>query len=366
MAAGLTAAQRLKLEILERGIVVDDAAREALTKGGRQGLTHADYPTTGGLTLKLPGDVYVNAPVGPAHAHAAFPAAVLSLADGDEDAAAFVLRAGDLRIPAAPLPLPGYLKAHDAIRDGVMTHADRARLSPVAGCSVNCAFCDSPQAGYKPRPADHLMAALQVALGDEQLPPRHVLISGGTPRAADRAYLDDVYQRVIQESPLPVDVMLAPRPGTDVIDRLVEWGVDGLAINLELFNAEVAARLTPYKQGLGREAFAHSIRRAVELTGGEGRVRSLLLVGLEPVEDTLRGVRFLAELGCDPCLSPFRPGAGTALADHPLPEASLMEDVYLASLGIAEEHGVKLGPRCIPCQHNTVAFPDDSGAFYYS
>lgn len=362
MAAGLSFVQRLKLDILERGIIVDEGAARALTDGGQQRLTYADYPTTGGLSLVLPEDVYVNAPVGAAFS--ASPAAVLTMAD--DGGADFVLRADDLRVPATPLPLPGYLQLGEASRDGVMTHADRARLSPVAGCAVDCAFCDSPRAGYRLRSADHLMKALRLALDDEHLPSRHVLVSGGTPRPSDCACLDDIYSRVTRECPVPVDVMLAPRPGTDIIDRLVEWGVFGLAINLELFNAEVSAQLTPYKQGLGLEAFAQAIRRAVKLTGGRGRVRSLLLVGLEPVEDTLRGVRFLAELGCDPCLSPFRPAAGTALADHPPPEASLMEDVYLASREIAEGHGVKLGPRCIPCQHNTVAFPDDSGAFYYS
>jgi hypothetical protein len=56
MTSDLTAIQRLKLDIFERGIVVDDAAREALTSGGRLGLTHADYPTTGGLALVIPED----------------------------------------------------------------------------------------------------------------------------------------------------------------------------------------------------------------------------------------------------------------------------------------------------------------------
>lgn len=361
MSRELTAVQRLKLEIFERGIAVDDLAKEKLTNGGREGLTHADYPTTGGLTLVLPEDVYVNAPVCPISCET--PAAVLTATDDEGD---FFLHAGDLRIRAIALPLPGYLKADELTRDGLMTHADRARISPVGGCSANCAFCDSPDVPYRLRPPDQLMSAFQLALDDERLPPRHVLVSGGTPRPWDREYLDGVYARIIRESPLPVDVMLAPRPDTNIIDWLVELGVFGFAINLELFNCKVAARLTPFKQGLGLEEFAHSIGRAVELTGGEGRVRSLLLVGLESVEDTLRGVRFLAELGCDPCLSPFRPAVGTVLANHPLPEASMMEDVYLASLEIAEQHGVRLGPRCIPCQHNTVAFPDDSSAFYYS
>ena len=363
MKSELTAVQRLKLKILERGIVVDDRARKALTRGGQQDLTHADYPTTGGLTLQMPEDVYVNAQVIPALSST--PAAALRVED-DDGRTSFLLQAGDTCVRVTPLPLPSYLRLDAAIHDGLMTHADRARISPVGGCSVSCAFCDSPHADYRLRSAEHLIDALRLAIDDEALPPRHALISGGTPCVADRAYFDEVCARVIRESPLPVDVMLAPRPDTDLVDRLVEWGVFGFSINLELFSAGAAARFTPYKRGLGLNAFAHTIRRAVELTGGDGRVRSLLLVGLEPIEETLRGVRFLAELGCDPCLSPFRPAAGTALAHHPLPEAALLEYVYLAAHEIAEEHGVKLGPRCIPCQHNTVSFPDDSGAFYYS
>lgn len=364
MTSELTAVQRLKLDILERGIVVSERARAALTQGGRRALTQADYPTTGGLTVRLPQDVYVNAAVAPNSS--VTQAIILDVESGAADNISYSLQTSDSCVPAVPLPLPGYLRLDEARRSSVMTHADRVRISPIAGCSVNCTFCDSPRYPYEVRSSDHLLDALRLAIDDKVLVPRHVLISGGTPRYADRAHLDALYKRLIRASSLPVDVMLTPRESTDVIDRLVEWGAYGLAINLELFNTEMARRFAPYKRGLGIDAYARSIRRAVNLTGGAGRVRSLLLIGLEPVEDTLRGVRFLAELGCDPCLSPFRPAAGTKLEAHPLPEASLLEEVYLASREIADAHGVKLGPRCIPCQHNTVAFPDNSGAFYYS
>ena len=40
--------------------------------------------------------------------------------------------------------------------------------------------------------------------------------------------------------------------------------------------------------------------------------------------------------------------------------------IGLSTANIVERYGVKLGPRCIPCQHNTLTFPDDSGAYYYS
>jgi hypothetical protein len=85
-----------------------------------------------------------------------------------------------------------------------------------------------------------------------------------------------------------------------------------------------------------------------------------------PPEDTLRAVRALAERGCDPVLSPFRPDPKTPMRNHPAPNADLLERLYLDSLEIVSQYQVKLGPRCIPCQHNTVTFPDGSIDYYES
>jgi hypothetical protein len=191
------------------------------------------------------------------------------------------------------------------------------------------------------------------------------MISGGTPSKRDYGYLDEIFEGIIRSSPLPVDVMLAPRKD-DIIDRLAAWGIFGYSINLEIYNEEIAERLAPQKARIGLHGFAEAIERSVALTGGNGRVRSLILVGLEPLESTLAGVEFLAKLGCDPTLSPFRPAAGTILENVKPPAYSELETVYLKSLEIVERYGVKLGPRCIPCQHNTLTLPDNSGAYYYS
>jgi len=360
MEEALAAARRLKLDVLERGISVEPSALEILTGSGEHQLVEHDYVTTGGLTLVLEDDIYVNAPVD--YAFCESPAAVLvHRADGfhlDSDAGSF---------PARVLPLPSYLSPKDSAPRGIMTHADRIRVSPIDGCACSCRFCDWPLIPYATLDTDVLMAGLAVAMQDLSLPPRHVLVSGGTPRPADRPFMDDVYLRAIEASPVPVDVMLMPRDGTSLVDRLVDAGVFGFSVNIEIFDHATAAALCPNKEHVGLSGYADFISYAVERTGGRGtgRVRSLLLVGLEPPQSTLEGVRFLAELGCDPVLSPFRPAEGTELASTPPASADLMERVYLEGLEIARNHGVVLGPRCIPCQHNTVAFPDGD-AYYYS
>jgi hypothetical protein len=170
---------------------------------------------------------------------------------------------------------------------------------------------------------------------------------------------------ILEASRIPFDVMLMPREKTEIIDRLVEWGATGLSINLEVYSDAKARELTPQKERQGHDGYSRAWSRAVEVLGA-GRVRSLLLVGLEEPGETLRGVEFIASHGVDPVLSPFRPAANTPLAGIRPPSADLMERIYQESLAIVERYGVELGPRCIPCQHNTVVFPDGSNAYYHS
>ena len=82
----------------------------------------------------------------------------------------------------------------------------------------------------------------------------------------------------------------------------------------------------------------------------------MLMVGCEPVEDTLKGVRSIAERGGVPVLSPFRPDPSTPMRDVPPPDAKMMLDVYLRAHEICVGLDVPLGPSCIPCSHNTITF----------
>jgi hypothetical protein len=206
---------------------------------------------------------------------------------------------------------------------------------------------------------------MEVARTDARVPVHHVLISGGTPTRRDFGYYDEVCGAVVAAAGMPVDVMMVARPETDWIDRLVDLGVHGFSINLEIYG-DAASSITRLKHRIGLSALARNIERAVELTGGQGRVRSAVVVGLEPLESTLEGVEFLARLGCDPVLSPFRPAEGIRLARTRPPSIDFQERLYLEALEIACRHGVKLGPRCIPCQHNTLTFPDGSADYYFS
>lgn len=349
---------RLKASCFTRGVRLSQAAGEVFTRSGRVPLTIHEYATTGGLTFEVAGGVYINAPFD--EWFVVEPEAEIGVTQEGTLEVRFDGRAA----PIYPVPLPGYLDRRDdagrSVRDVAMSHVDRIRLSPIGGCSFACKFCDLAGLPYYKRPVDQILAALRVAKEDDFLPPRHVLVSGGTPSPLDEPYLESVVCAVAQEAGMPVDVMMSPKRDSASIDRMVEAGVDGFAINIELFGDEASRTITPQKFRLGRQVFDEFIERAVDVTGGKGRVRSLIIVGIEPVEATLAGVEHLARMGADPALSPFRPPApGQPLAQHPPPSPETLLDVYERSLAIAQEYGVRLGPRCVPCQHNTFAMPHE-------
>ena len=349
--------EAVKISCFSRGITITPRSRAWLSHGGTELLTVREYPTTGGVTVELPNSVYLNAPFDEWYTED--PEAEL---DGEGDD--FVIRFQGTEIPVVRVfPLPGYLDAVDeqgrCVTDIAMSHTDRIRVSPVGGCAYDCGFCDLPLAAYSVRPAEQVLAALDIAMQDEALPARHALISGGSPRRAHYQQFEDACATIVEESPIPMDIMMSPMiDGLSFIDRMVKSGVNGFAINLEVYSEQASLLTLGRKYRTTRSVFADFISEAVKLTG-PGTVRSLIIPGLEPVKDTLEGVEFLAALGVDPVLSPFRPADDTELSAKPPISEEDMRVVLEESRSIVDRYDVVLGPRCLPCQHNTLTFPWD-------
>lgn len=362
--------ERLKIELLTHGMTVSPAAAEALS-GFERGkpLTLADYASTTGIALELDRGIWVNAPIRDHNPNFVGdqPPHSLEYEDG-----AYFVRSGDREVPARPVPVPDY---HDETHaetgrlytDYAITHTDRVRISPIQGCKFVCTFCDLPyDKRYEKMPIEGLVASVARALEDQALPAQHVLISGGVPRDEDWPWLQEVYRAVPAAFPdVPVDVMMVPVPDRLVARDLYETGIHGVSINLEMFDAERSRKVMHHKWKLGHGAWFDFIEEAVSYFE-PGNVRSVIMVGLEPMEMTLEGIRALAERGCEPVLSPFRPDPATPLRKHPPPSVEELEELYQRTEEIVEAAGVKLGPRCIPCMHNTLTFPDGSDAYYES
>lgn len=363
----LTPVEHLKLRLMQGGIRVTEAAsRYVSERVGSRPLTLADYASTSGLSLLLEGDIWVNAPTVQDNPNFVFKPDHSLVVDGCQLAIRDSLGNS---FPARLAPVPDY---HDAstpqdrlFTEYVHTHTDRARISPVQGCAMHCKFCDIPyefKGRYWSKPSAELIAALDRALTDKLQPAAHVLISGGTPAPKDYGALRQLYLDVLAAFPeVPIDIMMVPHEEILNLDELERAGVNELSLNLEIYDRDRARQIMPQKYRHGLDNYLDFIERAVAHLGlrhGHGRVRSMLMVGLEDEEMTLAGVQALVDRGCVPVLSPFRPDPSTRLANLEPPSADYLERIYLRAREICDRAGVPLGPSCKPCMHNTLTFPD--------
>ena len=362
-----TPEQAAKLDILANGIKIDEHAEEAWREEFQGPISLNEYASTSGICLKIEDGVdgvWVNAPYTQEFTQRA---GARLLFDGR-----FIVANAGVEFDAEVIPVPAF-HSRTYVDNGVeypytnlgVTHTDRVRISPIEGCGMVCKFCNIPyELRYRQKPEEELLRVIEIAKDDEQAPARHVLISGGTPKRKDEDWEDEIYESVIANSPLPVDIMMTPRENPSYLRRLGAAGVNGLSVNIEVFDPQRAQKLIPSKnRRFGPQGYLDYIEKAVDELG-VGRVQSLILFGeaIEPIESTLQGVQALVDRGCMPVLSPFRPDPRTPMENDPPSTEPEMREVYERTLEICEQadNGVKPGPRCVPCHHNTVTFSDGS------
>jgi len=363
----LTPEQDIKIHVLANGIKIDPEAERVWSEEYKGPISLNEYASTSGVCLRVDDGrdgIWINAPYIQEFAR-----------DADttlRHSGRFILERSGLELDVAVIPVPAF-HSHTFMNQGDarsytdlgVTHTDRLRISPIEGCGMVCKFCNIPyESRYKKKPEEELLRVIEIAKEDEQTPARHVLISGGTPRREDEPWEDEMYESIITNSPLPVDIMMTPREDPGYVRRLGAVGVNALSVNIEIFDSERARRFIPNKsRRFGPQGYLDYIEKAVDVLG-VGRVQSLILFGsaIEPMESTLKGVRALVDRGCIPVLSPFRPDERTPMEHEPTTTEEEMKVVYERTAEICEQSGagVKPGPRCVPCHHNTVAFSDGS------
>lgn len=366
--ATLSAYDILRLRLLSDGVFIDRSARDAWRERVGGPFSLREFATTNGVTLVLPGIRYVNAPM-IGSGHVSLPR-LSFVADG------FVVTLGRREVPVEVVPVAEF--HHRSLVDRMdgrarpmstygVTHTDRCRVSPIAGCSWKCQFCNIPfELDYRKKHVDDLLEVITAAKHDPRVPAWHVLVSGGTPHGGrgrnDEEWLDSLFAELAERSALPVEIMMAPRRDDRHPERLRRAGVNALSINLEMSDPARASVIVPQKARYGRTRLLRYIERAIE-SFGVGSVQSLVVFGsaIESSDSTLEGVRDLVARGCIPVLSPFRAHPATPMGHLPSASFDEMRWVYECTLDICESAGTGVlpGPRCVPCHHNVVAAPLD-------
>ncbi len=204
--------------------------------------------------------------------------------------------------------------------------ADRLSVSLFKACTyfaqkVECKFCAIQNRGTGEITLKDPTAVAEVvraAYFDPVAPTDHLYFNLGNTRYTERGLpsygaLMDAIRQHLGSPPTQVHLnQTAPRTAA-YLQELKNFGFTEVSFNLEVFDEAIASWLIPGKYAEIGLAHHLDMLEAAVTTFGPNNVHSCLIVGLEPSDSTVKGVRALMERGVVPKLSVFRPLPGSQL-----------------------------------------------------
>ena len=238
---------------------------------------------------------------------------------------------------------------------------DRLRVHHQFRCNfklqnLGCKFCN-----VKPKEGDYnlndVFEVIDFYLKNVEF--RHFLIGGGSgiPKVEQHNIMN-IAKHIKTKCSKPIYAMCLPPENVEVLNQYKECGVDEISFNIEIFNRRIAQSTMPGKGNITLGQYEKAFRKAVSIWGGAGNVRSMLVLGLEPITDFYNGVEWLCKMGVMPIVSVFRPVNNIAMKNV-LPYNNItLYEIYLKIKKISSKYNLYPGPPCVACQNNTLSLPD--------
>lgn len=238
---------------------------------------------------------------------------------------------------------------------------DRLRIHHSLSCcmknqGIGCKFCEVPESN-RCITIDDILYVTDFYI-EHANTFRHFLIGGGSePREIECKNILKIVKHIREKSEKDIYVMSLPPKNLNILKEYYEAGVTEIGFNIELFDPNVALRYMPGKGKITRQEYFSTLEEAVKYWGRTGKVRSLMIVGLESESNLLQGIQELCKIGVMPILSVFRPIPGTDTENIVPPSNRFLRNVYKKGTMICNEFSLHLGPECPSCQNNTLSLP---------
>lgn len=131
-------------------------------------------------------------------------------------------------------------------------------------------------------------------------------------------YLTPFIKAIKLNLDLLVGIELHPPKDKELVDAAYAMGVDAVAYNLEIFDPRFLRSVLPGRsKTITRERYLNTLRYAASIFP-KGAVVSDLVIGLEPLESSLKGIELLASIGVIPTLVVLSPQQRAQLIDFHL------------------------------------------------
>jgi len=340
----------LKIDLLCRGIRIDKKTARSLEDVSP--MVHAHPATGNGFEMVIPAkrrSLWVHAPL---LEGAAEPAPYRLVQDGRTyclvDDAAEAL-SYEVSIPTRPiwydqLTASGIPMHSVALLQGTCLSVDvgdRCQFwSPVH--PLNCKFCI---AGRLPEQQEKTVEdVVETALAAREQSGISLLhFNAGYQGEGGLRKVFPYVEAVKRKSGLLVGIQFAPEKDLSLYEEVRKLGADHISFCFEFYNRDYFQRYVPGKaEVLGQGAFFEAIEYCARRMG-KGAVSGQVIAGVEPVEDTLRAIDYLASIGAVPLVCVFRPMPGTEMEKNPAPRFDDMVRVFRHVYETCRTHHLPVG-----------------------
>ena len=186
-----------------------------------------------------------------------------------------------------------------------------------------------------------------------------VHLNGGFQGSRGIAFAEPYVKAIKEQVGMLVGLQLAPEKDFTRYDRLIDLGVDHLSFCVELLDPQWFAKICPGKDRmLGQRLFFEAMEYCAKRMP-HGAVSGEIIAGVEPIEQTLRGIDIITAHGAFPTVCIFRPTIGSDMENWPPPSYSDMRVVMQHVYEACRRHWLPIG-AAPNIEVSLVVNPDDA------
>jgi len=220
------------------------------------------------------------------------------------------------------------------VGDLLHSHGGFIAAAPRGPCRFAKSGFDCKYCGSRGEPVtahftnEDFVDALRLLL--QETPAEIIHLSSGFVETEDGGMeqLESLVREIRKHLNILISVDVMPPAENHWIDRTYAAGVDMVYYDLDVFDPVLFAATYPEKkQAIRHERYLEALQYAVKIFPG-GAVTSHLVLGLEPLASTIKGIDVLTDLGVVPLITFFPPHAAGLLAERWKPDLKEIIPIY--------------------------------------
>ena len=273
----------------------------------------------------------------------------------------------EVKMPGSEFPLEDFIQVVGLDRIGILAFEGCWHWN----CKKACKFCDSNPKRLDKKKAmptlnrirdfnfdekkwwinyrDNYLKGIEhtfkYILENEKIEPhRHLQLMAGNMSNIDTVWdicfeISQALNRVEPISNFDSYINLGAPDNIKHLERAKEFGFKQIQINLEVIGEERYQEVCPGKSSVAKyNKVIKSYEESVKIFG-PGKVRSNFVLGIQPVEELLDGIKELAEKGVVADYSMFVPKPGTPFENKKSPDVKTVIDFSKALVETYKKHG---------------------------